>query len=115
MKGGREAAAEGRAAGVPSGAGDGEQGGRGYALSPKSQNAEYGQRRDEAVSVTGVRAFSFSAPRVARKKMASDFGTLQVGYVYLLTNGAVPDFVKVGMTTRSPKERAREVPPKPCS
>ena len=41
--------------------------------------------------------------------MSEDYGTLRVGYVYLLLNSAVPDFVKIGMTTRTPSDRAREL------
>ncbi|NOT97359.1 MAG: hypothetical protein HOP00_13790 [Nitrospira sp.] len=41
--------------------------------------------------------------------MNEDYGTLRVGYVYLLINSAVPGFVKIGMTTRSPSDRAREL------
>ena len=41
--------------------------------------------------------------------MSEDYGTLRVGHVYLLINSAVPDFVKIGMTTRSPPDRAREL------
>ena len=41
--------------------------------------------------------------------MTEDYGTLRVGYVYLLTNSAIPDIVKIGMTTRLPSERAKEL------
>lgn len=33
----------------------------------------------------------------------------QSGWIYLLTNPAMPGLVKVGMTTRSPEERAHEL------
>jgi hypothetical protein len=33
----------------------------------------------------------------------------QSGWLYLLTNPAMPGLVKVGMTTRSPEERAHEL------
>lgn len=33
----------------------------------------------------------------------------QGGWLYLLTNPAMPGLVKVGMTTRSPEERAQEL------
>ncbi len=27
------------------------------------------------------------------------------GYVYILTNRAIPDYIKIGMTTRAPEQR----------
>lgn len=34
---------------------------------------------------------------------------IQPGWLYLMTNPAMPGLVKVGMTTRSPEERAQEL------
>ncbi|KFB68846.1 GIY-YIG nuclease family protein [Candidatus Accumulibacter vicinus] len=39
--------------------------------------------------------------------MSEGYEALRVGHVYMLTNRAIPGFVKIGMTTRSPEERAR--------
>lgn len=41
--------------------------------------------------------------------MANDYLGLNVGYVYVLFNEAVPDYVKIGMTTRDVNERAKEL------
>lgn len=41
--------------------------------------------------------------------MSNDYEALRVGHVYVLTNRAIPGFVKIGRTTRSPEERAREL------
>ena len=34
---------------------------------------------------------------------------IEPGWLYLLTNSAMPGLVKIGMTTRSPEERAQEL------
>ena len=39
----------------------------------------------------------------------ADFGTLRVGHVYIMVNSAMPGILKIGMTTRSPQERAAEL------
>lgn len=44
-----------------------------------------------------------------RSNMAKSYSDLNVGYVYVLFNEAVPDYVKVGMTTRDANERAKEL------
>jgi len=35
--------------------------------------------------------------------------TLEVGYVYVMTNEHIPDLLKIGMTTRTPEERSAEL------
>ncbi len=37
------------------------------------------------------------------------FTLIEPGWLYLLTNPAMPGLVKIGMTTRSPEERAQEL------
>ncbi len=32
-----------------------------------------------------------------------------VGHIYILMNPTMPGYLKIGMTTRSPEERAREL------
>ena len=34
---------------------------------------------------------------------------IEPGFLYLMTNPAMPGLVKIGMTTRSPEERAQEL------
>ena len=41
--------------------------------------------------------------------MVKYYSGLNVGYVYVLFNKAVPDYVKIGMTTRDVGERAKEL------
>ena len=35
--------------------------------------------------------------------------TLEVGYVYIMTNEHIPNLIKIGMTTRTPEERSSEL------
>lgn len=46
---------------------------------------------------------------LANSIMDSSGGTRQVEYVYILVNKSVPGMVKIGMTTNTPDERARQI------
>lgn len=42
-------------------------------------------------------------------RLAHDDGATMRGFVYILSNESMPDLVKIGMTTRSPEKRAKEI------
>ena len=46
---------------------------------------------------------------LANAIMDSSGGTRQIEYVYILINKSVPGMVKIGMTTNTPDERARQI------